>query len=174
MWSKSDWCQMKLINQQTTKWRAFTFIPMLGRAWYHQKIKTLNYNTPPISCRRQIFDEICPFTIPNQISIISMHIPSLVKIHWCLLMLLSRNKKTDGWTYNWRMDRHMDAQRETIIPRHYCVAGYKKNYNIITISSVWYDTVSWHFNPVGFSIFVTKYKKCMCTCISAKDTTFKD
>ena len=24
-----------------------------------------------------------------------------------------------------RTDRHMDAQRETIIPCHYCVAGYK-------------------------------------------------
>ena len=47
------------------------------------------------------FDEICPLAIPNQISTISMHIPSLVKIHWNLLKLSSGNKirtdKTDGW-----------------------------------------------------------------------------
>ena len=30
------------------------------------------------------------------------------------------NGRTDG-----RTDRHTDVQRETIIPRHYCVAGYK-------------------------------------------------
>ena len=38
------------------------------------------------------FDEIHPLAIPNQISTISMHIPSLVKIHWCLLKLSSGNK----------------------------------------------------------------------------------
>ena len=75
------------------------------------------------ACLRQItpskFDEICPLAIPNQISTISMHIPSLVKIHWCLLMLSSGNeKRTDGFT---------DDRRETIIPRHYCVAGYKND-----------------------------------------------
>ena len=59
--------------------------------------------------------------IQNQITI-SMHIPSLVKIHWCLLKLSSWNKKwTDG-----QMDGLTDDQRETIIPSHYCVAGYKK------------------------------------------------
>ena len=29
-------------------------------------------------------------------------------------------RTADGWT-----DRHMDVQRETILPRHYSVAGYK-------------------------------------------------
>ena len=42
-------------------------------------------------------DEICPLAIPNQISTISMHIPSLVKIHWHLLKLLFRNENTDVW-----------------------------------------------------------------------------
>ena len=66
-------------------------------------------------------DEICPLAIANQISKISMHIPSLVKIHWCLLKLSSGNeKRTDGQT-----DGLTDDQRETIIPRHYCEAGYK-------------------------------------------------
>ena len=32
----------------------------------------------------------------------------------------------DGWTYDRQTDRHTDVQRENIIPRHYCVAGYKK------------------------------------------------
>ena len=36
---------------------------------------------------------------------------------------------TDGWKMDGRMDRQMDGlkddQRETIIPRHYCVVGYK-------------------------------------------------
>ena len=63
-------------------------------------------------------DEICPLAIPNQISTISMHLPSLKKMHWSLLKLSSGNeKRTDGQT---------DNQRETIIPRHYCVAGYNK------------------------------------------------
>ena len=47
------------------------------------------------------FDENCPLAIQNQISTISMHIPSLVKIHWCLLKLSSA--KEIG-TDNWRMD----------------------------------------------------------------------
>ena len=33
---------------------------------------------------------------------------------------------TDGRTDDWQTDRHTDIQRETLIPRHYCVAGYKK------------------------------------------------
>ena len=38
------------------------------------------------------FDEIYPLAIPNQISTISMHIPSLVKIHWSLLKISSGNE----------------------------------------------------------------------------------
>ena len=37
------------------------------------------------------FDEICPLAIPNQISTISMYIPSLVNIYLCLLKLSSGN-----------------------------------------------------------------------------------
>ena len=51
------------------------------------------------TCRRQITPskiyEICLLAIPNQISIISMHKPSLVKFHWFLLKLSSRNKNMD-------------------------------------------------------------------------------
>ena len=55
-----------------------------------------------------------------------MHIPSLVKIHLCLLKLSSGNeKRMDGRT----TDGLTDNQRETIIPRHYCAAGYKKKIN---------------------------------------------
>ena len=57
-----------------------------------------------------------------------MHIPSLAKIHRCLLKLSSGNeKRIDGRTTDGRSDRHTDVQRETIIPRHYRVAGYKNN-----------------------------------------------
>ena len=41
-------------------------------------------------------DEICPLTIPNQISTMSMHTPSLMKIHWHLVKLSSGNENTDG------------------------------------------------------------------------------
>ena len=40
-------------------------------------------------------DEICPLAISKQISTISMHIPSLVKIHWHLLKLSSWKEKSD-------------------------------------------------------------------------------
>ena len=47
-------------------------------------------------CHRQITlsntDEICPLAIPNQISFISLHVPSLVKIPWHLIKLSSRNE----------------------------------------------------------------------------------
>ena len=50
-------------------------------------------------CRGQItmskIDEICQWAIPKQISIISMHISNLVKIHWDLLNLLSWKYNTD-------------------------------------------------------------------------------
>ena len=42
-------------------------------------------------------------------------------------------RHTDGQTDR-QMDRHTDVQRETIIPRHYCVAGYKKNKDIFLLT----------------------------------------
>ena len=51
------------------------------------------------------FDKIWPLAIPYQISTLSMHIPSLLKIHWCLLKLSSGNQiRMDGRSYNWQMD----------------------------------------------------------------------
>ena len=41
--------------------------------------------------------------------------------------VIIRKQKTDGQTDDWRTDRHIDVQCETIIPRHYCVAGYNKS-----------------------------------------------
>ena len=70
-------------------------------------------------------DEICPLKIPNQISTISMHIPSLVKIYWHLFKLSSGDENTDGRTNDRRTDgqtdEHTDSQRDTIIPRYYCL-----------------------------------------------------
>ena len=53
------------------------------------------------------FDEICPLAIPIQISTISMHIPSLVKIHCYLLKLSSGNEnmglsRADNTVKIWR------------------------------------------------------------------------
>ena len=50
--------------------------------------------------------EFCPLAIPKQVSIISMHIPSLVKIDWYLLKLSSRNEnkdmsRADNFVKNW-------------------------------------------------------------------------
>ena len=42
--------------------------------------------------------------------------------------VIVRKRKTDGRTYDWRTDRHTDVQRETIIPHHYCVAGYNNTF----------------------------------------------
>ena len=50
-----------------------------------------------------------------------MHVPSLIKTHWYLHKLSFGNENIDG-----RTDGHTDNQRETIIPRHYRVAGHKK------------------------------------------------
>ena len=61
-----------------------------------------------------------------------MHKPSLVKTHWYLLKLSSGNEiRPAGRTTDWRTDRHMDVQRETKIPRHYRVVGYKKVANLL-------------------------------------------
>ena len=55
----------------------------------------LNYNPSLLLCGGQItlsnIQEICPLAIQNQISFISMHVPSLVKIPWLLLKLSSGN-----------------------------------------------------------------------------------
>ena len=76
-----------------------------------------------------------PISNPKpDLSTLSMHIPSLVKIHWCLLKLSSGNeKRMDGR----RKDRHMDVQRDTIIPHHYCVAGYKKKKYLSHTPLIW-------------------------------------
>ena len=52
-------------------------------------------------------DKIYPLPIPNQISTILMHIPSLVKTHWYLLKLPpgKENQWTNGWMYVRQIDR---------------------------------------------------------------------
>ena len=42
-------------------------------------------------------DEICGLATPNQISIISMHLPSLVKTDRYLLKLSTENNNTNVW-----------------------------------------------------------------------------
>ena len=72
-------------------------------------------------------------------------------------------RKTDRRMDDWRTDRHIDVQWETIIPCHYCVAGYKKKQKkpkktrgprAMACSPVWhshcrYADVMQHFsNPI--------------------------
>ena len=61
----------------------------------------------------QVIDEIYPIIIPNQISTISMHIPSLVKIHWHSFKLSLGNENTDA-----RTDRQMDTRTAKVIPQY--------------------------------------------------------
>ena len=78
--------QIQLSSHRLNRWQA------LGNSF---PTKTLNYNIPPLSCRGQItlsnIDEICPIANPNEISLISLHVPSLVKIPWHLHKLSSGN-----------------------------------------------------------------------------------
>ena len=73
-------------------------------------IKTWKDNTPPLSCHGETtlskLDQTYPIVISNQISTISMHISSLVKIHCELLKLLSWNEgiemsQADNTVKNW-------------------------------------------------------------------------
>ena len=80
-----------------THWNCLTeAIPMSTHKIWFGTIKTLNYNTQQLSCHGQItltnIDEICSLAIPNQISLISMHVPNLVKIPWHLHKLSTRNE----------------------------------------------------------------------------------
>ena len=87
--------------------------------WYSLKLSLRSEKTGMQITPSKI-DKVCPLAIPNQISTISMHNGSLAKIHWYLHVLkLSSGNKT--WT-----DEHTDDQHETLIPRHYHVAGYKR------------------------------------------------
>ena len=43
-------------------------------------------------------------------------------------VIIWKRKQTDGRTGG-QTDGHTDDQRETKIPRHYCVAGYKNESN---------------------------------------------
>ena len=64
-----------------------------------------------LMCRRQIIlskvDKICQSAIQNQISTISMHIPSLKKIHSYLINLSSRNETRGPW---WSYIAHLSKQ----------------------------------------------------------------
>ena len=93
------------------------YIPSLVKIhWCLLKLSSRNEKWACLGrIRPSKFDELGLLAIPNQISTISMHIPELVKIHWSLLKLSSGKEI--------QMDRHTDIQYETIIPRHYRVAG---------------------------------------------------
>ena len=84
-----------------------------------------NGSIPSLLCGGQItvskVTESCPLAIPNQTSAISMHIPSMEKIHSYCLMLSSGNENMEGLL----LDRWTDDQCEILLPRQYHVAGCK-------------------------------------------------
>ena len=97
--------------------------------WYLLKLSSGNENMDlswaDMSTLSKI-DKICPLTIRNQISTISTHTLSWVKIHWYFFKLSSGNKIMDWLTDIWqRTDGHTDSQHDIIIPGHYRAAGYK-------------------------------------------------
>ena len=119
--------------------------------------KTLNYNTPPLSCHGQItlsyIDEIFPLAIPNQISLISMHVPSLVKIPSHLQKLSSKNKKMGvSWAENsvklWRNltisnlkpDLHNINPLTKLVKVHWCLLTLSSGNKIQTDRRT-YETV---------------------------------
>ena len=88
------------------------------------EIKTLNYNTPPFGqITLSKLDEICPLAIPNQYQ-------CTYQVWWKSVHVYSsgNEKQVDWRTTDGRMDRHMHVRRETIIPHHYLLAGYKNDY----------------------------------------------
>ena len=73
-----------------------------------------------LTYHRQVIDEIYPIIIPNQISTISMQIPSLVKIHWHSFKLSFRNENTDA-----RTDRQMDTRTAKVIPQYTAIIVWR-------------------------------------------------
>ena len=109
-------------------------------------------------------DEICPLAITNQISTISMHMLSLVKIHWCLLKLSSGNgKRTDGQTYNGRTDGRADGltddQRETIKMMRILIFDSNQFFRILLKELKFYEIQEYSFRApnsllYGISFFL--------------------
>ena len=91
--------------------------------WYLLKLLSGNKNTGMSQADNSIKNwQNLPIRIPNQISTI-LHISNLVIFtRYCL-------ETKNGWTTDGqkdgRTDGYMDDQRETIIPHHYPVVGYK-------------------------------------------------
>ena len=65
-----------------------------------------------------------PSSNPKQIFAISIHLQSLVKIHWYLLKLSSWNENMDGRMTDRRTDTRTSNMK--LSPRQFRVPGYKK------------------------------------------------
>ena len=91
-------CPMAIANQICTISMQIRSVVKIHRIYsrYHLETKITKLQT----CLRLItpskIDEICPLSVPNQISVMSMHIPNVVKIHRHLLKLSFGNEiRTD-------------------------------------------------------------------------------
>ena len=106
-----------------------------------------NYNIPPAQLLK--IDEICPTAIPKKISTISMHTPSLVKIHWYLLKFSFRNENMDGRTTDRYGQTHGLPMWNYDIPPaqlskidEICPTAIPNQTSTVSMSWVWRKTVS--------------------------------
>ena len=122
-------------------------------------------------CGRQItlskINEICSLAIPNPISTKSMHIPSLVKIHWCLLKLSSGNEI--------QMDGYTTADRKTHgrpMPNHNSIKIHSLPWEEMCIQ-IWsaLGLVLQETHPI-FSIISVRSQQVTVACFFKWQTTF--
>ena len=105
------------------------------KSYFLGKIKTLNYDTPPLSCRRQITHQNLTKFTNWKSQTRSPQYQCTYQVWWKSINVYSKyhletkNGRTYYWWMNGQIDWHMDVQHETIIPRHYRVVGYN-NKNI--------------------------------------------
>ena len=100
--SVKNWCNLPIrnpkpdlhnINGQEFGEYPMTFTQVIIYSSYQPEMKIQTYGGQITLSNI----ENLPISNPNQISTISMHIPSLVKIYWHLLKLLSGNENKDVW-----------------------------------------------------------------------------
>ena len=93
---------LHIINAHTVWWKSIDFC---SRSCPETKIWTCGGQISQLK-----IDENCPLAIPNQISTLSMRLPSSVKIHWYLLTLLSGNENMDVWRAGNSVENQRNSQ----------------------------------------------------------------
>ena len=75
--------------------------------------------------------------------------------------VIIRKRKTDGRTDVRRTDGQTDDQRETIIPRHYCVAGYKKKKKYLSKLFLFLNIIYKKYNRrINVQLYSAEFAMC--------------